>query len=180
MARLAAHHIAFVSVGSNLGDKLGNCLKGIAALADSGHNEVVGVSRFFRTSPVDYTQQDWFVNAAVKIKTALDPTALLDELVSIQRRAGRKAGAIRFGPRVLDLDILLYDALVMHAPQLEIPHPRMHKRAFVLRPICDIEPAVIHPVLGKSAADLLENLDDEAQQVIALENQPILSKGRLP
>jgi 2-amino-4-hydroxy-6-hydroxymethyldihydropteridine diphosphokinase len=180
MARLAAHHTAFVSVGSNLGDKLGNCLKGIAALADSGYTEVVGVSRFFRTSPVDYTQQDWFVNAAVKIKTVLDPKALLDELVSIQRRTGRKAGAIRFGPRVLDLDILLYDALVMHTPQLEIPHPRMHKRAFVLRPICDIEPAVVHPVLGKSAADLLENLDDEAQQVIALENQPILLKGRLP
>jgi 2-amino-4-hydroxy-6-hydroxymethyldihydropteridine diphosphokinase len=180
MARLTAQHTAFVSVGSNLGDKLNNCLNGIAALADSGHAEVVGVSRFFRTSPVDYTPQDWFVNAAVKILTELDPTALLDELATIQRRAGRKAGTIRFGPRVLDLDILLFDAVVMHTPQLEIPHPRMHKRAFVLRPICDIEPAVMHPVLGKSAADLLEDLNDEAQQVIALENQPILSQGRLP
>jgi 2-amino-4-hydroxy-6-hydroxymethyldihydropteridine diphosphokinase len=180
MARLAADHAVFISVGSNLGDKLANCQKGIAALSDSGRSELVGVSRFFRTSPVDYAQQDWFVNAAVKIKTVMDPPALLQELAAIQRRAGRKAGTIRFGPRVLDLDILLYDALVMHTPMLEIPHPRMHKRAFVLRPICDIEPTIIHPVLGKSAADLLRRLDDEDQQVIVLENPPILSQGRLP
>lgn len=180
MARIAAHHTAFVSVGSNLGDKLANCLKGIAALADTGHTDVVGVSRFFRTSPVDYTQQDWFVNAAVKIRTVLAPPALLDELAAIQRRAGRKAGTIRFGPRELDLDILLYDNLVIRTPRLEIPHPRMHKRAFVLRPICDIEPAVVHPMLGISAADLLAQLDDDDQQVIAMETQPILSQGRLP
>jgi 2-amino-4-hydroxy-6-hydroxymethyldihydropteridine diphosphokinase len=180
MVRLSVNHTAFISVGSNLGDKLANCLKGIVALAGSGRAEVVGVSRFFRTSPVDYTRQDWFVNAAVKIRTVLEPPALLDELAAIQRLAGRKNGTIRFGPRVLDLDILLYDNLVMRNPGLEIPHPRMHKRAFVLRPICDIEPAVVHPVLGKSAADLLTQLGDEDQQVIALENQPILSQGRLP
>jgi 2-amino-4-hydroxy-6-hydroxymethyldihydropteridine diphosphokinase len=180
VANLAAGHAVFISVGSNLGDKLGNCLKGIAALSESGRSLLTDVSRFFRTSPVDYAPQEWFINAAVKIRTVLEPTALLDELVAIQRRAGRKADAIRFGPRVLDLDILLFDARVIHTPRLEIPHPRMHKRAFVLRPICDIEPTIVHPVLGTSAADLLARLDDADQQVIPLESQPTLSRGKLP
>jgi 2-amino-4-hydroxy-6-hydroxymethyldihydropteridine diphosphokinase len=87
---------------------------------------------------------------------------------------GRMADTVRFGPRVLDLDILLYDDRVIRTPRLEIPHPRMHKRAFVLQPICDINPAVIHPVLGQTVADLLSHLDDEDQRVIPLENQPRL------
>jgi 2-amino-4-hydroxy-6-hydroxymethyldihydropteridine diphosphokinase len=123
---------------------------------------------------VDYAHQDWFVNAAVKIATALEPLDLLDELVAIQQRMGRKSDAIRFGPRVLDLDILIFEDRVIRTPRLEIPHPRMHKRAFVLQPICDINPAVIHPVLGQTVADLLSHLDDEDQRVIPLENQPRL------
>lgn len=180
MAVLAADHAVFISVGSNLGDKLDNCLKGIAALTESGKSVLLEASRFFRTSPMDYTHQDWFVNAVVKIRTTLDPLALLDELVAIQQRMGRKADTIRFGPRVLDLDILLYDDRVIRTPGLEIPHPRMHKRAFVLQPICDINPAIIHPVLGQTIADLLGRLDNDDQQVIALENQPIRLQGRMP
>jgi 2-amino-4-hydroxy-6-hydroxymethyldihydropteridine diphosphokinase len=180
MALVTARHAVFVSVGSNLGDKLGNCLAGIAAVSEAGHGKVHCVSRFYRTSPVDYTPQDWFVNAVFKLATVLDPNALLDELIAIQQRMGRKADAIRFGPRVLDLDILLYDDLVMRTPKLEIPHPRMHKRAFVLQPICDIEPTIVHPVLGKTVVDLLGCLDDDDQRVVALENPPLSPKGRTP
>jgi 2-amino-4-hydroxy-6-hydroxymethyldihydropteridine diphosphokinase len=162
----------YISVGSNLGDKLDNCLKGIAALAESNHSMVLQSSRFFRTSPVDYTDQDWFVNAAVKIGTTQDPLNLLDELLAIQRQMGRKADTIRFGPRVLDLDILLFDDRVITMPRLTIPHPRMHKRAFVLQPMCDINASIRHPVLGKTVAVLLERLGDDDQHVIALENQP--------
>lgn len=176
----AVAHTVFLSVGSNLGDKLDNCRKGIAALGESGDSELLGTSRFYRTSPVDYTDQDWFVNAAVKIGTTLDPFSLLDELVAIQRRMGRKSDAIRFGPRELDLDILLYDDRIIRTPKLEIPHPRMHKRAFVLQPICDINPTIVHPVLGRTAADLLDRLNDDAQQVVVLENQPAPHQGRLP
>lgn len=165
-------HAVFLSVGSNLGDKLDNCLKGIAALTESGESELLEASRFFRTSPVDYTDQDWFVNAAVKIRTTVEPLVLLEELMVIQQRMGRKGDTIRFGPRVLDLDILLYDDRVIRTPRLEIPHPRMHKRAFVLQPICDINPAIIHPELGQTVADLLSRLDDDDQRVIPLENQP--------
>jgi len=96
----------------------------------------------------------------------------MDKLVSIQQQMGRKADAVRFGPRVLDLDILLYDDWIIRTPRLTIPHPRMHKRAFVLQPICDINPSIIHPVLGQTVADLLSHLDDEDQRVIPLENQP--------
>ncbi|MBC2710032.1 MAG: 2-amino-4-hydroxy-6-hydroxymethyldihydropteridine diphosphokinase [Desulfosarcina sp.] len=174
MAIVATDRAVFISVGSNLGDKLDNCLKGIAALTESGKSVLLGTSRFFRTSPVDYMDQDWFVNAAVKIRTTLNPLDLLDKLVAIQRRMGRKADTVRFGPRVLDLDILLYDDRVIRTPRLEIPHPRMHKRAFVLQPICDIDPTIIHPALGKTVADLLGRLDDDEQQIIPLENQPTL------
>lgn len=174
MAVIRAGHAVFISVGSNLGDKIDHCLKGIAALTDSGKSLLLGASRFFRTSPVDYTDQDWFINAAVKIRTTMEPLVLLDKLVAIQEQMGRKADAVRFGPRVLDLDILLYDDRIIRTPRLEIPHPRMHKRAFVLQPICDINPSIVHPVLGQTAADLLSRIVDEDQRVIPLENQPTL------
>ena len=174
MVAVNTDHAVFISVGSNLGGKLDNCLRGIAALTESAESSLLMASRFFRTSPVDYADQDWFVNAAVKIRTTMAPLALMDKLVSIQQQMGRKAGGVRFGPRVLDLDILLYDDWVVQTPRLTIPHPRMHKRAFVLQPICDINPSIIHPVLGQTVADLLSHLDDENQRVIPLENQPIL------
>ena len=180
MAVLAADHAVFISVGSNLGDKLDNCLKGIDALSESGESKLLSTSRFFRTSPVDYIEQDWFVNAAVKIATRLAPLDLLDQLGAIQQRMGRKADAIRFGPRVLDLDILIYDDRVIRTPRLEIPHPRMHKRAFVLQPICDIDPTIIHPVLGQTVGDLLDQLNDDDQRVIPLDDQPRRLQGRTP
>lgn len=174
MADVKTDHAVFISVGSNLGAKLDNCLRGIAALTESGESSLLGASRFFRTSPVDFADQDWFVNAAVKIRTTMAPLALLDKLVAVQQRMGRKADTVRFGPRVLDLDILLYDDWVVRTPRLKIPHPRMHKRAFVLQPICDINPSTVHPVLGQTVADLLSQIDDEDQRVIPLENQPTL------
>ena len=180
MAGLTEVHAAYISVGSNLGDKLDNCLNGINALVTTGTNQLQGVSRFYRTSPVDYTDQDWFVNAVVKISTRLSPSDLLDELQAIQRGMGRKADTIRFGPRVIDLDILFYDDQVMHTPELEIPHPRMHKRAFVLQPICDINPSIVHPVLGKTAAVLLASIEDTDQRVMLMPNQPAISRGRMP
>ncbi|MBR9986204.1 MAG: 2-amino-4-hydroxy-6-hydroxymethyldihydropteridine diphosphokinase [Desulfosarcina sp.] len=174
MAAVETDHVVFISVGSNMGGKLDNCLRGIAALTESAESSLLAASRFFRTSPVDYADQEWFVNAAVKIRTTMAPLALMDKLVAIQRQMGRKADAIRFGPRVLDLDILLYDDWIVRTQRLTIPHPRMHKRAFVLQPICDINPSVVHPELGQTVADLLCHLDDENQRVILLENQPIL------
>jgi 2-amino-4-hydroxy-6-hydroxymethyldihydropteridine diphosphokinase len=158
-------HIAYISVGSNIGDKIQNCRAGIEGLGVSGKSKLIKHSRFYRTSPVDYGDQDWFVNAAAKIATSLGPQALLNEIKRIQASAGRKTDPIRFGPRILDLDIIFYDNAVIKLDGLEIPHPRMHKRRFVLQPMCDIDPFIIHPVLMKDVRSLLGELDDIEQKI---------------
>ena len=145
-----------------------NCQQGIDRLLASGHASLVKTSRFYRTSPVDFLDQDWFVNAAVNVETILEPFELLANLQTIQQQAGRTKGGIRFGPRVLDLDIIFYDQLVMKTPTLEIPHPRMHKRHFVLQPICDIDPDIIHPLLNMPLKSLLNQLEDSEQEVFEL------------
>ena len=161
-------HTAIISIGSNIGDKQDNCQKGIDRLMASGKATLVKASRFYRTSPVDYLEQDWFVNAAVKLETFLDPLELLEVLKAVQQQCGRTKSGIRFGPRVLDLDIIFYDRLVMNTPTLEIPHPRMHKRRFVLQPICDIDPNIVHPLLNISLKSLLNQLGDNEQEVFEL------------
>ena len=159
-------HIAYISVGSNLGHKLENCRNGVAALTRCPAIRLIEQSPIYRTEPVDYQDQDWFVNYAVKIETELDSFSLLNLLKSIEQEAGRVPHTIRFGPRVLDLDIILYDDIVQNDSRLTIPHPRMHKRRFVLKPICDIDPDIIHPVLQQKLLDLLENLADAGQGIV--------------
>ncbi len=151
-------HTAYISIGSNIGDKLLNCQKGISALTKSGRSVIIGQSNFYKTEPVDYTDQDWFVNSAVKIETTLDPFQLLYELKIIEKRAGRTEDPIRYGPRILDLDIIFYDNIVINSSELIIPHPKMHKRRFVLKSICDIDSKLVHPVLKMDMHYLLENL----------------------
>lgn len=160
-------HTVYISVGSNMGDKLANCKSGIRSLTSSGGNLLEKVSGFYRTEPVDFRDQDWFVNAAVRIATSLGPMALLKELQSIQLSSGRKKSRVRFGPRILDLDIIFFDDCIINTPDLIVPHPRMHKRRFVLQPICDIDSGIIHPVIKRNMRDLLDSLDDNGQGVLA-------------
>jgi 2-amino-4-hydroxy-6-hydroxymethyldihydropteridine diphosphokinase len=161
-------HTAFVGVGSNLGQKQDNCLRGIAALTSNGHSRLLKLSRLYRTEPVDYLDQDWFVNCVVKIQTGLDPFQLLAVLQDIQKMAGRVQDAIRFGPRILDMDIILFDVTVMEHPDLILPHPRMHLRRFVLKPLCDLDPALRHPILNQTVQHLLDHLEDAGQGVVEL------------
>ncbi|GBC60175.1 2-amino-4-hydroxy-6-hydroxymethyldihydropteridin e diphosphokinase [Desulfonema ishimotonii] len=157
-------HIAYVSIGSNMGDALENCRTGILALEESGASVITGRSHFYKTEPVDYTDQDWFVNAAVRMETRLRPAGLLTELNAIERRFGRdRKSSIRFGPRPLDMDIIFYDDLILNTSDLILPHPRMDKRRFVLQPICDIDPTCVHPVFKRNMQYLLAHLDDEGQ-----------------
>ena len=158
-------HWAYLSVGSNLGDRVQNCCQGIGALCRDDQVRLVGRSPFYLTEPVDYLDQEWFVNAAIKIETQLAPTDLLARIQTVQIAGGRSADSIRFGPRVLDLDIILYETLILKTPRLTIPHPRMHKRRFVLQPICDIDPSVVHPVLGEDMQTLLNRLVKEGQEI---------------
>jgi 2-amino-4-hydroxy-6-hydroxymethyldihydropteridine diphosphokinase len=161
-------HTAFVGVGSNLGQKQDNCLGGIAALTTGGHSRLLDQSRLYRTEPVDYMDQDWFVNCAVRIETRLGPFELLAVLQDIQKQAGRAQDAIRFGPRVLDMDIIFYDAVVIDHPDLTLPHPRMHLRRFVLKPLCDMDPTLRHPILNRTVRQLLDSIEDAGQEVVEL------------
>jgi 2-amino-4-hydroxy-6-hydroxymethyldihydropteridine diphosphokinase len=161
---MAEMHTAFISVGSNLGDKLENCQRGVASLTES-NCRLVSQSNIYRTEPVDFLDQDWFVNYIVQIETRLQPLQLLHSIQTIQKEAGRGRDKMRFGPRILDLDIILYDVLTMNTSELTIPHPRMHKRRFVLQPLCDINPTLIHPVLNVDMQSLLNALDDKEQRI---------------
>lgn len=158
-------HCSYISIGSNIGDRLRNCCEAIATLGDGDSIRVVAQSPFYETEPVDFLDQGWFLNGAIKVETSLTPMDLLRRLQDLQTAAGRKTGGVRFGPRVLDLDIIFYDQLVMRLPELTIPHERMHKRRFVLQPICDIDPTVVHPVLQLDVRHLLAELKPEGQNI---------------
>ena len=134
-------------------------------MTDTGHCKIIAQSRFYFSEPVDYEDQDWFINAMFKLETTYDPFQLLNQIESIQLAAGRKADPVRYGPRILDLDIILFDERVINSERLVVPHPRMHKRRFVLKPICDINPTIIHPVLKKEMKFLLRALRSEQQRV---------------
>jgi len=166
------HHTAYISIGSNIGDGLANCRSGAAWLAGSGNVTVFSHSRYYRTEPVGYPDQNWFVNAVFGIGTPLDPFELLELLQAAQRIHGREKTAIRFGPRVLDLDILFYDDMIVEEPGLVIPHPRIGERRFVLEPLCDIAPQWMHPALGVSAVELLGGLPAGGPACIPLDAQP--------
>ncbi len=159
---------AYISVGSNMGERMANCRRGIDGLVADGHSVLAATSAFYRTSPVDYLDQDWFVNAVVKIETDLEPLELLDLLGSIEKAVGRVHNPVRFGPRVLDMDIILYADHVIETDRLTIPHPRMHKRRFVLQPICDIDATIKHPVLDQDMRMLLDCLGDDDQEILEI------------
>ena len=158
-------HTAYISIGSNMGDKIGNCRSAIERLSQLEGTILLETSPFYRTTPVDYLDQDWFINAAVKLETELDPFGLLQRMQAIQRNAGRVKDPIPFGPRIIDLDIIFYDEAVIETAELAVPHPRMHKRAFVLQPICDIDPQLVHPVFHRRVQDLLSELGDPSQGI---------------
>ena len=149
-----------------MGDRLQNCRQGITALNRCGQSRILAQSRVYMTEPVDYEDQDWFINMVIKLETTKDPFELLDTIKSVQRAAGRKRDVIRYGPRVLDLDIIFFDDLVLDSDRLVVPHPRMHQRRFVLMPICDIDPTIVHPLLKKDMQSLLDGLAEDEQKVI--------------
>ena len=151
---------AYVSLGSNVGDREQQIATAIQALGGRGIR-VVRQSSIYSTEPVDVATQSWFLNCVLEIETELMPRQLLRTFKEIENELGRKY-TVRRGPRVIDIDILLYGSSIVQTPQLEIPHPRMAQRRFVLVPLVEIAPAVHHPVENKSAEELLSETEDRS------------------
>ncbi len=154
--------LAAIALGSNLaspvGDRAATLHSALAAMKTLG--EVLAASSFFYTEPVGYLDQPLFLNAAALLRTDLAPLDLLHALMAIEREHGRdRSHGIAKGPRTLDLDLLLYDELVMASPELTVPHPEMHRRVFVLQPLAEIAPSLWHPTQAASVGDLLRQLD---------------------
>jgi 2-amino-4-hydroxy-6-hydroxymethyldihydropteridine diphosphokinase len=146
----------FIGIGSNLGDREENCLQAIGRLAREGL-AVKKRSSLYETEPWGVKDQPGFINLVVEIETERDPRLLLQVLKFIEQGMGRK-DTFRWGPRVIDLDILLYDDLVLRDEDIQIPHPSMHLRDFVLKPMNEISPGLVHPLLKKSVNALLAEI----------------------
>lgn len=140
-------HTAFVGLGSNLDDPQKQILRALQALDTLPHTRVLAQSSLYRSAPIGYLEQPDFINAVAKLETVLSPRALLDALLGLERECGRTR-EFRNAPRTLDLDVLLYDDLCCHEHGLAIPHPQMHLRAFVLRPLLEIAPECVIPGIG--------------------------------
>lgn len=150
--------IAYIGLGANLGDPRRQVLEAVRRLGEAEEVEVVKVSTLYLTPPLGPPGQPWYVNAVAQIRTRLTPEELLRVLIGIEVAMGRVRGE-RWGPRLIDLDLLLYDGEVISGPELTVPHPEMHRRAFVLAPLAEIAPEARHPVLHKTAAELWALLD---------------------
>jgi len=152
---------AYIALGSNSGDRELNLLRSVAELGKLPASKVTGLSPFYQTSPVGNLNQENFYNAVLRISTGLAPRPLLNHLLRIETEIFKRTRTIHQGPRSMDLDLLLYGSDSIDEPDLIVPHPRMAERRFVLQPLCDIAPQLLHPVVGRTFRELLDALKSD-------------------
>lgn len=151
-------HKAYIAIGSNVGNKEKNIQNAIYNINSSSYNKVIKVSKLYNTKPVGNVKQQDFLNGALEIKTLMDPKKLMEFLLNVEKKLKRER-TIKWGPRTIDLDIVLYDDIVTCEEEIVIPHPRMQERLFVLKPLCDIAPYIVHPLLKTRIIDLVRELE---------------------
>jgi len=151
-------NVVYLSLGSNIGDRSAHLREAIARLQTTG--KIAAMSSFYETEPVEFTQQALFLNCASRLETGFAPEELMSRLLEIERELGRER-VRKKGPRTIDIDILLFEDLVLNSPELTIPHPAMAERRFVLEPLAEIAPGVVHPVFKKTISELLAELPAE-------------------
>ena len=151
---------AYIGIGSNLGNRTENCIAALDAI--SNFIVIESVSSFYETDPKGVEDQPKFINAVAKVSTLLSPLNLLNSLKEVERQLGREKKE-RWGPRVIDLDLLLYEDFILDSQELTLPHKELHRRRFVLEPLYEIEPWLEHPVLKQTVSTILKNLEDEKE-----------------
>ena len=154
---------AYIGVGSNQGDKQENCRRAVSGIGRFPDTRVRQVSSWFATEPWGVVSTEWYVNGVVAVDTDLAPETLLQHCQSLEREMGRRPGPQRWADRIIDLDILLFDDMVLEGPGLIVPHPELHRRRFVLAPLCEIAPDLRHPRLGGDIRNLLARVEDDGQ-----------------
>ena len=154
---------AYVSFGSNLGDRAGNLLLGIRGIIDAGH-EVTRLSQIYETEPVETFAQPIFLNmvAELRVEALLQPEQLLEQLLGVEQLMGRTRDSFK-GPRTIDLDLLLYGEHLVDNQRLTLPHPQFHRRRFVLVPLSELCPNLEHPVIHRTIAELLQETTDRSE-----------------
>ena len=153
-------HITYIALGSNVGDKLLQCRKAISEILKIDRHRLLARSSFYKTQAIGYTAQDWFVNAVIKLETELEAHELLRLLKALESRLGQRE-TFPWGPRTIDLDLLFFDDVQIHSEELVIPHPLLHERRFVLVPLAEIDPHLVHPVLRQTIHELLTQLKED-------------------
>lgn len=160
--------LAYIGIGSNLGDKSRNCSRALELLGLIPNCRLAGRSKRFLTRPVGVKDHDWYVNGVACLETEMPGHELLTRLLAVESAMGR-VRTEKWGPRIIDLDLLLFGQEIINSRDLQVPHPLMHTRRFVLVPMVQIAPSLIHPVFRRTMQDLLKGLAEDGQEVTPLE-----------
>ena len=155
-------HTAYIGIGSNLGTPGRNCVEAIEKISTNDHIKIISKSSFYKTAPIGDIEQDWFINSVIRVDTKLNPKELLLTLLNIESEMGRIRKE-KWGPRLIDLDLLFYDKLILNQKGITLPHPEIQKRNFVLVPLNEISENLTHPILKKTVKTLLQESSDDTE-----------------